>query len=138
MIQTSNYYTAWGKPNAVRISNGMPNGFVVSDSIPELYPKWSWVKAKLPWEEFQPLYQAQLEKLDVHTMAKRCEGKILLCFETLSKAHCHREQVRDWFIANGYECEELPPRIAAPKPEKVLTIKEKAKANAVQETIFGR
>jgi hypothetical protein len=124
MIWTSNYFTAWGQPNTIRISNGMPKGFISSGEIKELYPKWVWVKAKYPTEVFDKLYNELLSTLNVHEIAQRSEGKILCCFENISKAHCHRELVRDWFIKNGYPCEEWkrpvklgvePPR---PRTEK--------------------
>ena len=107
MIYTSDYFTVWGQPNAVKISNGMPKGFQAEFAIPELYPKWVWVRYHIPWEKFIPLYNNEiLAKLDADLIAKKCEGKILCCYEKLDKAHCHRELVRDWFIANDYNCEE--------------------------------
>src|ERR1035437_9884662 len=108
MIYVSCYSNVWGKPNVVRISNGMPKDFVSEFSLRELYPKWVWVRYHIPWLKFIPLYNEQLSRLDVKAMAQRCEGKILCCYEkNLSKEHCHRELVREWFIKNGYECEEF-------------------------------
>lgn len=107
MIYTSSYFNVWGHKNAVRIANGMPKGFEAEFALPELYPKWVWVKADIPWCEFIPLYNREiLSKLNVDEIATKCEDKILCCYEKLEKAHCHRELVREWLIKGGYRCEE--------------------------------
>jgi hypothetical protein len=133
MIYTSNYFNVWGKKNVVQIANGKPEGFNVADQFPQLYPKWVWVKAKLPWEKFSEKYNKLLDGLDVHEIAKRCEGKILVCYENLQKAHCHRELVLQWFVANGYECEELPQK---PSKTKVAVKKKKPSVKDVLLSLF--
>mgnify|MGYP001606486804 CR=1 len=70
-ILTSNYATAWGQGNTVKISNGKPKGFETEFAIPELFPKWVWVRYHLPWDKFIPLYNEQLSKLDVHEIASK-------------------------------------------------------------------
>lgn len=107
MIYTSNYSCDMNNPNALAISKGKPKGFKYSN-IKELEPmSWSMVRMG-DWGKFKALYNAQLETLDVKEMAQRCEGKVLLCWES-SKNHCHRQLVILWFEKNGFKCEELAP-----------------------------
>lgn len=131
MIYTSNYFNVWGRKNIVQISNGCPKNLKVDDQFPRLYPKWVWVKAKYPWDVFAKKYKLLLSELNVHTIARAMDGKILCCYEDLSKGHCHRELVREWFIENGYECEELPSKKA-----KKSETKKKATKKVEQDTLL--
>jgi len=134
MIYTSNYFTAWGKDNIVQISNGKPKTLEVSETMKELYPKWTWIRAKYPWEEFSEKYNKLLSELDVHEFAKKCEGKVLCCYENIEKKHCHRELVTKWFIDNGYKCEELPKKKSKAK-KKSKNVIDKA-TEAIQMLLF--
>ena len=50
--------------------------------------------------------QEVLNKIDVHSVGKALDGKVLLCWER-SGAFCHRHLVAEWLRAAGYDCEEL-------------------------------
>ena len=59
------------------------------------------------WGAFRKMYYKEvLDKLDVHTVAKELDGKILLCFEK-TRDKCHRHIVAEWLRNAGYDCREL-------------------------------
>ena len=92
--------------------------FKVADTCPELYPPkdlLSWWKELTNEQQKSPFYQnlyakaykiQVLNKLDVHKLSARLQGKVLLCYEK-SDDFCHRHIIANWFKENGYECEEL-------------------------------
>ncbi len=99
----------------------MPKGFIACGEIKQLYPPWLWVRYHMPWKEFQIKYNQQLALLDVNELAKKCDGKILCCFERdLKKDHCHRELLKEWFIKNGYKCEEWVNPKSPPQGSKPI------------------
>lgn len=90
--------------------------FPVADTCPELYPNsellaW-WKKLSLEEQQNQKqiyinIYKTKiLSKLNVHELAARLDGKVLLCYEK-SSDFCHRHIIAEWFRENGYLCEEL-------------------------------
>lgn len=110
MIYTSNYATVWTNPKTMAISNTQPKGWL-GNTLPVLYPKWSWIKMK-DWDKFRALYTTKLLNMNVKEVAAICKDKILLCYESLKDGkHCHRELVREWFNQNGYECQEWPSKV---------------------------
>lgn len=124
MIYTSNYFTVKNDPKGLGISRGTPNWWNGEVEIDLAPATWEMVKMD-DYDQFTPLFKAQLAKLDVHKFAKRCEGRILLCWENIAKEHCHRELIRDWFIENGYECEEyVKPEVAKIAKEAIIKPKK--------------
>lgn len=121
MIYTSNYAKTRSIDSSllVGISRGMPKTFKGKQVI-ELAPA-TWEMIKMGnWEKFVPLFNAQLDKLNVHKYAQLLDGKYLLCWENLEEKTCHRTLVREWFIRNGYECEEWEK----PKPTPYFSTPE--------------
>ena len=58
---------------------------------------------------YKRLYQRDvLNHLDVHTIAKELDGKVLLCYERPDE-FCHRQLVAEWFRTYGYPCKEIDP-----------------------------
>lgn len=90
--------------------------FPVANTCPELYPDselLSWWKKMGPEgqkknkDKYTEEYRAAvLSKLDVHELAAKLDGKVLLCYEK-SSDFCHRHIIAEWFRENGYPCEEL-------------------------------
>jgi uncharacterized protein YeaO (DUF488 family) len=57
-------------------------------------------------QHYENLYREQtLNKLDPSKVAKKLEGKTLLCYEK-SEDFCHRHIVAKWLRENGFACEE--------------------------------
>lgn len=93
--------------------------FDVADKCPELYPSadlLKWWKGLSKDEQaatrnitaYTKRYMEEtLSKLDVHKLAKKLDGKVLLCYENLDNVFCHREVIQVWFEQAGYLCGEL-------------------------------
>lgn len=109
MIYTS-YFSYYKGSNGVSVANGTPS-WVNMEKISELCPVWKNVLAfkdgTMSRSEFRRAYIKQLKQLDVHKYAKMFQGKVLCCWENLDEKYCHRAILREWFIRNGYKCEEL-------------------------------
>lgn len=61
---------------------------------------------KISLSTLKTLYRVKvLSKLDVNEIAKKYDNCILLCHEVTG---CHREELMQWFLDNGIECEEYP------------------------------
>jgi hypothetical protein len=104
MIFTSNFKISGKDPRSLAICRSTPKDYRGDKNL-ILAPSWDIIK--LPMDKFAPLYiQSVLKRLDVHQLAKMCQDRILLCWEDNPK-ECHRSLVMDWFIQNGYECEEI-------------------------------
>ena len=96
-IQTS-YFSGYRGPNAVGISGRVPDGFK-GERIIELAPPWRLYNRLrlIPQEKWiEDFHKIVLNHLDVEKMAKRCNGKVLLCWEGPGK-FCHRRIVAKWF-----------------------------------------
>jgi hypothetical protein len=105
MIYTSNFSTVKNDSRGLAICRSQPKWWSGEVEIRLAPATWEMVRMK-DWEKFIQMFALQVKKLDVHEMAKICEGRILLCWENIEKEHCHRELILRWFKKNGYECEE--------------------------------
>ena len=115
MIYTSYFSSKKYNPkDAVSVARFVK--FPVAATCPELYPpeellKW-WKKLgpicqNRNWSRYVEAYKEEvLSRLNVHELAAKLEGKVLLCYEK-SSDFCHRHVIAEWFKENGYECEEL-------------------------------
>ena len=114
MIYTS-YYAHYKGDKGVAISLWLPKWYPTKiEHFPALAPtqqilqKWkNSDKTDADKQEYVEAYiNDVLAKLDVHTVAKQLDGKVLLCYERATD-FCHRHIVRQWLNQNGYKCEEL-------------------------------
>jgi hypothetical protein len=97
MIQTSYFAKAASLPNAVAISQGIPNWYNGRRYKP-LAPSWDIIHTKDP-EHYKKRYcQEVLSKLDPKQVATELDGCILLCHEKDS-TYCHRRMVAEWLEA---------------------------------------
>ena len=94
MIQTSYFAKAARLPNAVAISQGIPDWYNGSRYKP-LAPSWEIIHIK-DQELYKKRYcQEVLSKLDPEQVATDLDGCVLLCHEKDS-SHCHRRIVAEW------------------------------------------
>jgi hypothetical protein len=105
MIYTSNFAKNASNPKAVSIARFPPKWFKGQCAF-ELAPKANMIRG-LSHEEFRRRYFFEiLDKLSAFDIAKKYDGKILLCFEKIGD-YCHRQLVAEWLKRYGFECEEL-------------------------------
>lgn len=138
MIYTSNYATVKNHPDAISVSRGRPWWFKKEIYLELAPPTWEMVKMN-DHEKFVVLFRQHLATLDVHEWAKKCEGKILCCWENIKLKTCHRQILVEWFKENGYEAMEWekPKPVTVAEAEAIFSGKseatvEKPKDNAVQ------
>jgi DNA repair photolyase len=97
MIQTSYFAKAARLPNAVAISQGIPDWYNGARYKP-LAPSWEIIHIKDP-ELYNKRYCLEvLSKLDPNQVATDLDGCVLLCHEKDS-THCHRRIVAEWLEA---------------------------------------
>jgi hypothetical protein len=97
MIQTSYFAKAANLPNAVAISQGIPEWYTGARYKP-LAPSWEIIHLK-DHELYKKRYCKEvLSKLDPNQVAADLDGRILLCHEKDS-THCHRRIVAEWLEA---------------------------------------
>jgi sulfatase maturation enzyme AslB (radical SAM superfamily) len=94
MIQTSYFAKAARLPNAVAISQGIPDWYNGARYKP-LAPSWELVKGGDRTRFKEEYYQEVLSKLDPKQVAADLDGKVLLCHEKDS-TYCHRRIVAEW------------------------------------------
>ena len=118
MIHTS-YFAKYKGNNGVAITRFRPKWWK-GEWLPLLAPSselLNWWKTlseeerHLP-ENIKEYSKILLEELKVlnpnaKEIAKKLQGKVLLCYENINKDFCHRVVVAQWFKSLGYECEEL-------------------------------
>lgn len=109
MIYTS-YFARYTGSNGVSVSIGTPKWVENIEKCYELMPPWELVNGykngSITRKEYRKAYIKQLKSLDVAKVYNKLNDKVLLCFERAGE-FCHRQIIREWFIRNGYKCEEL-------------------------------
>lgn len=116
MVETTYFAKLRGnkelQKKAVSISLLPPKGWN-GKTYKKLYPskellKW-WKGCKQTPEDagkYEVRYDKEvLSKLDVHSVAKKLNGYVLVCYEKPSD-FCHRHLVAKWLRDNGYEARE--------------------------------
>lgn len=96
------------KDRCMSVARYTPKGIVVPINT-MLAPLWDILKAYKEdgdTEKFAAAYKKQLAQYNVDIVARNMQDRILLCYEK-NGDFCHRHILADWFISNGYECEEL-------------------------------
>ncbi|TAK64459.1 MAG: hypothetical protein EPO24_03315 [Bacteroidetes bacterium] len=91
-MMTGNYSKCKNHPNAVSISIGTPKGFNGGHAT-ELKPTWAMVKAGYTYEEYVMFLMDR--GVDPKEVAKKYEGKIMLCYEK-DRTNCHRGYFARW------------------------------------------
>lgn len=107
MIRTS-YYAKYHGCDGVSIARIKPawfDGGEYKALAPEAKTLFDY-KKDLDKEKYTVRYISQLNKLDVHSVYKDLDGKVLLCYEKTG-SFCHRNIVSKWFRDNGYDVKEL-------------------------------
>lgn len=103
------YFAKYKGSNGVSVSIGTPSWFN-GDKCIELAPSWELVKGyksgRITKKEYRKAYIKQLKALNVHEYYKLLNTRVLLCYEK-PEDFCHRHIIREWFVRNGYLCEEL-------------------------------
>jgi hypothetical protein len=112
MIQTSYFVRAASLPNAVAISQGIPNWYTGARYKP-LAPSWEIIHLKDHELYKKRYYEEVLSKLDPEQVASNLEGCILLCHEKDS-TFCHRRIVAEWLEA-AWESRFLKMELAVKK-----------------------
>ena len=119
MIYTS-YFAHYRGSNGVSIARWSPKWFAGPNCI-ALAPSvdlLNWWKSLSKEEQHKvsniAIYLDRYKKEtlfplenQVDELYSKLDGKVLLCYENLSKDFCHRSIVALWFQKHGYECKEL-------------------------------
>lgn len=97
----------------VAISRLAPKDFKGNYHLLDLAPHWSTLdryKKDHDYLQYVKSYcKNRLRRLDVHEIAAKLDGKILLCYEKPgADVFCHRMIVMKWFLKSGYDCREAP------------------------------
>jgi len=87
----------------------------VSRGIPDFYRGERWDLLAPPWymarrdckltnDEWEREYYSKLEKLNPEEVAKKLDGRVILCWETPFQV-CHRHYIINWLRQKGLDIE---------------------------------
>ncbi len=118
MILTSYFGNISNLPEgkrAVSIALHPPKGIDVEEGS-EFYPTSDILRGYkagvISTHEYEKQYRDEvLAKLDAREMYAKYDGAVLLCYEAPND-FCHRQIMIDWFKENGFNIEELRPKIS--------------------------
>ena len=127
-LATGRYRTfekSMGVPVAISLGKPKwPLPYQIVDEIRRLMP-WGLLNRDLDFDEFTLRYRERLDRTGVEALAVRFEqiasehGEpvVLLCWEDLSKASCHRRVFANWWTERtGESVPELEP---TPRPKQM-------------------